>query len=148
MHPHFTLTRHLPVDPNAAYAAWTQPEQVKRWWGPTKGDQNVGVDLDVRPGGEYHVKTKLANGETFDFEGEYREVKPGEKLVFTFPVEDNVDDPSAVTVVFKATKDGTDVMLTQGGFQKDETRKDCEQGWNGALDKLEAMLAKQPGAKS
>ncbi len=57
------------------YSVWTDPKLIPEWWG--KG--TVVEEMDVRPGGSYRFRT--ANGVV---EGEFREVKPPERLVQTF----------------------------------------------------------------
>src|SRR4249919_1788727 len=64
------------------WKAHTEPAWISRWWGPRKYETDV-VHMDVRPGGTWRFINRNADGE-HPFTGEYLEVVPPEKLVWTF----------------------------------------------------------------
>ncbi|CAN5433681.1 SRPBCC family protein [soil metagenome] len=43
------------------FSAWTEPEHLKRWWGP-KGFTNTFLKCDMRPGGEWEFIMHGPNG--------------------------------------------------------------------------------------
>ena len=49
--PSLRLTRLYPVAPEKVWRAWTDPEALKRWWGPGGADPVSVAELDVRVGG-------------------------------------------------------------------------------------------------
>ena len=65
------------------FDAWTRPELVERWWAPqSRGVSMVACTADVRAGGSYRYHLRHTRGE-FAFAGEYLEVTPPVKLVYT-----------------------------------------------------------------
>ena len=65
------------------FAAWTQAEALKQWWG-TEGHTVPTVEMDVSVGGKYRVEMRTDEGESFHLNGEFVEIRPSERLVFTF----------------------------------------------------------------
>jgi len=84
------------------WKAHTEPERVERWWGPRKYTTEV-VELDVRPGGKWRYINRNADGE-HPFTGEFLEVVPPEKLVWTFMYDVapmNQGEPGVETFLFE-----------------------------------------------
>jgi uncharacterized protein YndB with AHSA1/START domain len=138
--PSLTLKRRLNASPARVFAAWTDPEKVKRWMGP--GEVKViSVETDARAGGRYRWLMRGSDGEDHDVSGIYREVIANEKLVFTWAWKSSPEQQSVVTVLLKADGDGTLLTLTHEQFADAESRDRHQQGWSGALDKLERLVA-------
>jgi uncharacterized protein YndB with AHSA1/START domain len=77
--------------------------------------------------------------------GEYRELQPGRKIVFTWKHEENADwknHNSIVTVEFFDHEEGTEVRLTHKNLPTEASRDDHKQGWNSVLGKLEKFLSR------
>lgn len=98
--PSLTLRRHLNARPETAYAAWTDPEKIVKWFGPDAGPVEH-ADLDVRVGGSYTVIFRTEDGEQHHVSGVYRDVVPNEKLVFTWAWRSTPERESLVTVLIK-----------------------------------------------
>ena len=62
------------------------PKLVTKWWGP-RGYTTTVVEMEVRPGGTWRFINHTTSGEDVPFRGEYREVVPAEKVVYTFIVD-------------------------------------------------------------
>jgi uncharacterized protein YndB with AHSA1/START domain len=62
------------------------PKLVTKWWGP-RGYTTTVLEMDVRPGGAWRFINHTTGGEDVPFKGEYREVVPPEKVVYTFIVD-------------------------------------------------------------
>jgi uncharacterized protein YndB with AHSA1/START domain len=75
------VTRELAAPPALVYRAWTTPELVKRWWSGGMGRVTV-AEIDLRVGGTWRY---VISGDDFEitFHGEYREIVPDQRLVFT-----------------------------------------------------------------
>ena len=69
-------------------AAWTDPAQLKQWFGP-ESVQTSDLIADARVGGEFRWELTNAEGEEMTCRGEYRELQPGRKIVFTWQWEDD-----------------------------------------------------------
>ena len=70
------------------FDAWTQPALLKQWFAPSDEFDNPVVDVDLRVGGKYriimrHVPKNVQHAAI----GEYREIRPPERLVFTWAWE-------------------------------------------------------------
>jgi len=138
--PSLTIKRRLKASPAKVYAAWIDPEKVKRWMGPGEV-KPLRAECDARVGGRYRWIMQAANGDEFDVGGVYREVVPNEKLVFTWAWKSTPERESLVTVLLKADGDGTLLTLTHEQFFDADARDRHQHGWNGALDKLEKFLS-------
>lgn len=138
--PSLTLKRRLKAPPAKVFAAWTDPEKVKRWMGPGE-IAVVRAESDPRTGGGFRWEMKSPGGENHDVSGTYREVVANEKLVFTWTWKSTPERESLVTVLLRPDGDGTLLTLTHEQLFDEETRNGHEGGWNGALDKLERYFA-------
>ena len=140
LQPSLTLKRQLKAPPAKVFAAWTDPEKMKRWMGPRE-IKTMRAESDPRVGGRYRFVMQAPNGEEYDVGGVYREVVTNEKLVFTWAWKSAPERESLVTLLLKPDGDGTLLTLTHEQFADEESRDGHEQGWNSALDKLEKFIA-------
>jgi uncharacterized protein YndB with AHSA1/START domain len=140
--PSLTLSRHYPVGPEKVWRAWTDPEAVKKWWGPGPGEPVAAAELDVRLGGKFRIVFGGPNGKEHECAGTYKEVVPNRRLVFTWSWPRTTPERiSIVTIVFKAAGGGTDLVFTHEQLFDEKVRDDHKRGWSSSLDKLEAFLA-------
>ncbi|GAB3144128.1 SRPBCC family protein [Amycolatopsis sp. NPDC004378] len=109
------ITREFDAPRHLVYRAWTTPELVKRWWAGHRGTTTK-VEMDLRPGGRWRFVLETNDGAEVGFHGEYREVVPEEKVVYTEVFEmpgvdlDSVDGP-LTTATFTALGDRTRLEL-------------------------------------
>jgi uncharacterized protein YndB with AHSA1/START domain len=140
--PSLTLSRHYPVAPEKVWRAWTNPEAVKKWWGPGPGEPVAAAELDVRVGGKFRIVFGGADGKEHECAGVYKEVVPNRRLVFTWSWPRTTPERiSVVTIVFKAAGGGTDLVFTHEQLFDEKVRDDHKRGWSSCFDKLEAFLA-------
>ena len=64
------------------YRGWTEPELMKQWFAPRPWT-TVHAETDVRPGGATKVTMRSPEGQDFPNPGQWLEVIPTRKLVFT-----------------------------------------------------------------
>ncbi len=76
------VTREFAAPAHLVYRAWTEPELIARWWHAKRGEIKS-VDVDLRVGGKWRWVMIAAGGYEVAFHGEYRELVPGERLVYT-----------------------------------------------------------------
>ena len=81
--PSLSLIRIFPAAPEQVWKAWTEPQGLKRWFGPDEGEVTI-AQTDVRVGGRFHIVFFTLDGEEHDVSGVYREVQRPRKLVFTW----------------------------------------------------------------
>lgn len=137
--PGLTLKRRLRALPAQVYSAWTEPEKVKRWFGPG-GARVTLAEFDTREGGRYRIVATSPDGEEHDVRGVFREVIPDEKLVYTWAWRSTPERESLVTVEFRREGTGTLLTLRHEEFFDEPARDRHNAGWTGALDKLEAYF--------
>jgi uncharacterized protein YndB with AHSA1/START domain len=137
--PSLTLKRRLKATPAQIYAAWTDPRQIARWWGPA-GAVVLDAEADVRVGGSFRKRTRTPDGEEHVVSGIYREVVPHEKLVFTWAWRSTPERESLVTVTLTPDGDATILTLLHEQFFDEAARDGHRFGWSGALDALERLF--------
>jgi uncharacterized protein YndB with AHSA1/START domain len=104
------LTRVFNAPRQLVFEAMSKPEHVKRWWGRLGEGYSVPVcEIDLRPGGKWRFVNRHPGGEAA-FYGEYREVTPPSRMVFTEIFEQFPDSVSVVTSVL--TEEGGKTRLT------------------------------------
>ncbi len=139
--PSLSLRRVMKAPPERVYAAWTDPQMILRWWGPT-GATPLTAETDVRVGGRFRMTFSTQDGEMHDVSGEYLEVEPARKLVFTWRwITLPPERQSLVTVTLKPSGTETVLILTHEQFFDQAARDGHKYGWTGALDKLAAFMA-------
>jgi uncharacterized protein YndB with AHSA1/START domain len=93
------LTRLFDAPRQLVFDAMTKPEHVKQWWGRLGEGYSVPVcEIDLRLGGAWRFVNRHPKGEAA-FHGEYREITPPSRLVFTEIFEEYPDVVSVVTTV-------------------------------------------------
>ena len=126
------------------YAAWTDPAQLKEWWGPeTVRTRNFAAD--VRVGGKYRWDLINQEDEEMSVFGEYRELVPEKKIVFTWKWDDDdvwENRNSVVTVELFDAAGGTELHLRHEQLPSTESRDRHNEGWNSVLDQLEKFFGK------
>jgi uncharacterized protein YndB with AHSA1/START domain len=138
--PSLTLKRRLAATPAQVYAAWTEPSQLMRWFGP-HGATMIAADVDARADGRFHATFRTPDGQKHDVSCVYREVVPNERLVMSWAWRSMPERESQLTVSLRADGDATMLTLTHERFVDEAARDDHRDGWTGALDRLEAYFA-------
>ena len=117
--PDIYLTLHRTIDApvEAVYAAWTDPELLRRWLAP--GEASVARAVaEVEVGGTFLIEMRGKDGEKWLTRGLYREVVPNRRLVHTWRWEGS-DVESLVTVEFEPESAGaTRLTLTHSRFAR------------------------------
>ncbi len=138
------IKRFIKAPRNRVYQAWTDPAQLRRWFGP----ENVKTrDLvaETRVGGKFRWDCTNPEGEEMTVQGEYRELRPDRKIVFTWQWQDDEtweNRNSIVTVELSDVSGGTELRLLHEQLPSEESRDGHNDGWKSALDKLEHFLSK------
>ena len=138
------IKRLIKAPPDRVYAAWTDPAQLKQWFGP-ENVQTHDLVADVRVGGTFRWDLSNSEGEKMTCRGEYRELQPGKKIVFTWQWEDDEDWQNHVSIVTVELydRDGdTELRLIHEHLPNEESRDGHTRGWNSALDKFEKLVSR------
>jgi uncharacterized protein YndB with AHSA1/START domain len=140
------LTRRYDAPPERVFAAWTEPAVLRRWWAAVQGWQTSSAAVDLRPGGRYRLSMRdPAAGAEYSVSGEYVEIVPPDRLVYTWTWEGEAEimrgsEGTLVTVEFAPDGDGTEVVITHSGFVDERIRDLHGEGWSGCLANLKGAL--------
>lgn len=135
------LHRVLRAKPERVYRAFLDPDAMAKWL-PPNGFTGKVHHMDARAGGAYKMSfTNFSTGQSHSFGGEYRELVPNERLVYT----DQFDDPNmpgtmVTTVVLKAVSCGTEINITQEGVPDVIPAEACYLGWQESLTLLAKLV--------
>jgi uncharacterized protein YndB with AHSA1/START domain len=108
------ITREFDAPRHLVYRAWTTPELVRRWWSGHRGEMTV-AEIDLRVGGAWRYAMNAIGGFEVAFHGEFREIVPDERLVYTEIFEGAPGGEAAVNTVTFAEAGGrtTVTILTE-----------------------------------
>ena len=135
------LHRVIATRPDKIYRAFVESDAIASWL-PPYGFLCTVHELDARVGGHHKMSFRnFTTGESHGFGGEYLELVPGQRLVYT----DRFDDPNLpgemrVTVDLKAVSVGTEVHIEQQGVPDLIPLDGCYLGWQASLRKLAKLV--------
>jgi len=140
----FDAPRHL------VYRAWTTPELVERWWSGNRGEV-TSIEIDLRVGGRWRYAMVTDDGVEVAFIGEYREIVPEERIVYTEVLEARRDVEAWTTVTF-SSEDGRTTVAVLLGYgsrrERDTLLEYMQDGLQEGMELLEQTvleLASGPG---
>jgi uncharacterized protein YndB with AHSA1/START domain len=137
------IRRRLLASPREVFAAFTDPDLVRRWLSPSPEITLTVLQLDFRVGGTYRFAYRVPGGRTMVAKGTYRSIEPHSMIAFSWviePPDEHAGLHSEVMVSIEPDGEATQliirhVKLTQAGASPRHA-----QGWQGALDQLVALL--------
>ncbi len=142
------VTRTFRATRQRVFRAWTEPELMMRWF--VEGDANMtACEIDLREGGKYRLEGEM-RGRRWRIWGSYLEVRPPERLVYTWTWrhdagigkgEGTQEGDTRVTVEFHDRGAETELVLTHERFTSIEARDEHAQGWKSCLNRLERLMA-------
>ena len=150
------LERVVDVPRELVWAAWTQPEHLKRWFTPAPWT-TVDCEIDLRPGGIFRTVMRSPEGEEMPGTGCILEVVEHERLAWTGALLPGyrpvaraalAEMPFAFTAIISLEPHGEGTRYTATAIHADEegaaqhAAMGFHSGWGAALDQLVA-LAKQ-----
>ena len=149
------ITRIFDGPREDVWKMWTEPENIKKWWGP-EGFTAPYAELDLREGGKYLYCMKGPDGKEYWSGGVFREVVPMEKIVATDSFMDkdgnivpastyglSADYPPELlmTIMFEDEPDGrTKVTIRHLGHPAMDI-ENARNGWSTSLDKFAAAMS-------
>ena len=143
------MTRLFDAPRSLVFEAFTKPEHVKRWWGQLGEGYSVPVcEIDLRVGGRWRFVNRHPKGEAA-FHGEYREIAPPGRLVFTEIFEEFPDTVSEVTTEL-ADEGGKTRMTATVRYPSKEVRdmviaSGMSRGAGISYDRLEDLVVELQG---
>ena len=137
------LERVLAVAPSVACRAFSNQDELAKWWGP-EGFTVPSLEFNPRVGASYRIEMKPPDGDSFYLTGVFREVDPPTRLAYTF-VWDPADPDDVETLVelsFRDLGERTEVILEQAPFKTEDRLELHRNGWTESLDKLEKVISR------
>jgi uncharacterized protein YndB with AHSA1/START domain len=139
-----TITRVFDAPREQVWKEWTEPERFADWYGGGEAEVPVStVSMDVREGGRWRATMFAGPGRReIQWKGEYREVVPPKRLVFTVSDQPGEDAWELVTVILTDLGDGrTEMHFEQRGQLPPEVYERAGQGWSTFFDRMAERLA-------
>lgn len=138
------IERELDAPRELVWKAWTNPDEITRWWGPEHfTTPREKIEIDLRPGGVCRMTMVGPDGVEYPSDGHFGIVEPPERLSFG---EQSTDHPmiesGETTVEFiDLGKSRTKVVITSRMICAGELLEMAQAGWGSQLDKLASLLA-------
>ena len=135
------LHRVLRAAPERVYRAFLDADAMAKWL-PPDGFTGKVHQLDPKKGGSYRMSfTNFTTGKSHSFHGEFIELVPNERLVYT----DRFDDPGLAgemrtTVQLRKVSVGTEVDIVQEGIPAAIPVDACYLGWEDSLTLLTKLV--------
>lgn len=142
-----TIERTFDAPRERVWEAWTDPEQVAQWWGPA-GFTVPRSELDLRPGGSFHIDMEAPDGTIYPDTGVFHEIKEPERLVVTsraFEDDDGTFQLEVRQTVTFVDRDGKTELTLEAEVlaatpEVADALEGMELGWSQSLDKLAAFV--------
>lgn len=145
-HAILTLRRVFNVSIERAFEAWTKAEVLASWFGPV-GFAVTTSEINLRRGGEYLIVIQSPEGVVIKHFGEYVEVTPPERLVFTWLLENqacsggkNQCAETLVSIDFRRVGESTEIRLVHEQLPSKEARDGHAFGWSSTFDSFEFFV--------
>lgn len=136
------LQRTFAASIERVWAAWTDPNQVYRWFGCPES-KGISANIDLKVGGAYEVHI-IAHGQDMTMKGVIAELELKRKLVIEWSWDGNEDmaglPPTRAEIAMKEVKGGTQVTLTHSGFPNAEVCGQHQQGWSASLERIDNFV--------
>ncbi|MGE5293649.1 MAG: SRPBCC domain-containing protein [Solirubrobacterales bacterium] len=156
------ITRTLNAPRELVFKAWTEPEQVMRWWGP-KTYTTPACEIELRLGGIFRTCMRSPEGRDYWSQGIYHEIDEPNRIVFSdafsdehghmvsptqYGMSDDWPTETIVTVSLSEHAGKTRLVLQHWPLQPSPERDLCQQGWNESLDKLAEYLVEETAGQT
>ena len=148
-HLDLSLRRIFNVTPERLFRAWTDADELVKWFGPDGVTTEI-AEVDLTIGGAYRLVMRLPQGDEVIHHGVYREILANKKLVFTWVLDGQSCDGSesescetVVTVFFNNQDEGTELVIIHDFLPSETSRDNHSFGWTGCVESLEKLLAQE-----
>ena len=136
------VRRRFPATPWQLFAAWTQPDQLRRWWGPTPA-RCTAADIDLQVGGRYRLASQHPDGSVTWTTGVFEVVEPPFELIYTLGTEAGLEPQERVSVHFEEHEEETELVVACERLH-DQSQSDHTHDWSATLDALAQHVVRWP----
>ncbi|MCA9197049.1 MAG: SRPBCC domain-containing protein [Planctomycetales bacterium] len=138
--------RDLPYSQEIVFAAFSDPEQLKQWWGP-KDFTNSFHEFDFRSGGHWKLTMHGPNGTDYPNHNVFRSISPEQIVIEHLP-----DPHFILTVTLTSVSANQTRLLWHSRFDnatiRDRLLPMCQEANEQLFDRLEAVLAANTSSPS
>lgn len=136
-----TLHRVFATSPKKVYRALLEPDAIASWL-PPYGFLCTVHELDPREGGRHRMSFRnFTTGDSHSFGGDYEELKPDARLVYTSAFEDpNMPGEMRTVVELREVMGGAEIKIEQSNLPDMIPVEMCVMGWQDSLTKLERLV--------
>jgi uncharacterized protein YndB with AHSA1/START domain len=137
------IERELDAPRKMVWQAWTDPDEVAKWWGPEHfTTPREKIEFDLRPGGVCRLTMVGPDGQEYPNDGHFGVVEPPERLSFGEQSTGNpMIESGETTIEFQDLGgDRTKVLVTSRMICAEELVPLAKAGWTSQLGKLAALL--------
>lgn len=139
-----SLEVQIAAPPERVFQALTDPTQLMQWWGQKGMYHHTNWTADLRPGGQWRSEGVAdSDGTPYNVSGEYIEVDPPQRLVFTWQASWSGSLKTVVAFDLEPAASGTLVRLRHSGFAAAPAAgKEHYQGWVRVMAWMQAFVEK------
>jgi uncharacterized protein YndB with AHSA1/START domain len=137
------IRRRLPAPIAEVFRWWTEPDRLREWMSPTG---SVEAEVDLRVGGAIRI-VMSGPGAVIEHVGEYLEIDPPRRLVFTWASVFTGAQPSVVTVELEPDGEGATQLRLVHVHLPEPAAVTHRDGWGTMLDRLADNLRKEAEIK-
>jgi uncharacterized protein YndB with AHSA1/START domain len=147
------IKHHYKASPAQVFAAWSDPEALNQWFGPQshrcqveKFEFKTGGAYQIRltPTGESEAGCHSGSNEDAICAGKFVDINKPNRIVMSFTWIGQEEDmgETLLTIEFKPTRDGTELVLTHEKLPSEELREAHQGGWQSTLESLQEYIAR------
>lgn len=136
--------RAIDATPERIFHAWTDPEELKGWFGPG-GFKTIEAEIDLRVGGRYRLVMRTPDGQLLAITGTYRAIEPPRRLVYTWIWEHAPAEVMVVTVDLEPLGPTRTRILVAHAQIVDGELGRYEGGWREGMERLDRLLVDTKG---
>ena len=137
------VARRFSAPPERVFHAWLEPALAGRWLFATASQPTTVLDIDPRVGGSFRLAERC-NGARTEHTGEYVEIVPHRRLVFTLAMADRPRVLTRVTAEIRPRGAGCELAVSHENVPPD-CAGETEARWTGVLYGLGEVLSARPG---
>lgn len=132
-----TVKRVINSDPESIFKALTDQKIMQKWFFAGPDGWSATVKSKASKGEKYQIDMH-GGDDTYTHTGEYKEVVPNKKLVFTW--NSKAVQNTVVTITLKEKEAGTEVTLVHEFLPNEEMVKNHTEGWKVILERLNQIV--------
>jgi uncharacterized protein YndB with AHSA1/START domain len=106
-----TVNRTIDAPRERVWQAWTEPDEVLKWWAPNGSTMTI-EEMDVRPGGVFRFNLEMKNGYKMASLITFDEVTKPSQLAYTYDAgKDSGMQPVKSVFSFKDVDGKTEITM-------------------------------------